>query len=180
MMTVASPAMSLTKHSIAVDLPSPGGPDSKRALHAQSFRLQHVAVADRSGEKVKFRARLLMRNDIFPGSLRHARADGAQIAIDQHDSTLEWIRFLQQFSHQGNHGGFVQLAIDQSDAVAQLARPVISLHDEHEVTVTFGHCAAKDGARPDHLKLAVDIRVIRWQRDCAWLAAVAKDSEQCW
>jgi hypothetical protein len=34
---------------------------------------QHVAVADRGGEKIELGARLLVRNDVAPGPLGHAR-----------------------------------------------------------------------------------------------------------
>src|SRR5690348_2063347 len=59
------------------------------ASDAEALGLQHVAIPDRGGDEIEFGARLLMWNDIRPGALRHARAHGPQVAIDQHHAVLE-------------------------------------------------------------------------------------------
>src|SRR6185437_7588476 len=114
MMMVASPAIALTKHSMAVDLPSPGGHDSKRPrLMLSPLGLQHLPIADGGGDEIELGAGRFVRNDVVPGAFGNPRTHGPQIAIDQHDPVLEWVGFVQQTVHQSNDGGFVALAIDE-------------------------------------------------------------------
>jgi hypothetical protein len=158
MITVASPdavnkALNCRRFAVA------GRPGQQQpALDAQSFRVEHFAVADGCGNEIEFRPGLLVRNDVVPGSFRHARAHCAQIAVDEYNAILERIRFLQEAADKGNDGRFVRLAVDEPDTVAQLVQPRILLHNQHKLTVAARHRAAEDRARPDHLQLAIDIK----------------------
>ena len=180
MMIVASPAMSLTKHSIAVDFPSPGGPDSKSPrfmLNPSAFSMSRLRIeaAMKSSSARACSCGMMSfhdRPDMRERTVRRSRLTSTMRSLKGFDS---W-----RASHKRDDGGFVLFAVDEPNAVTQLARSEVSLHDEHKVSVAFRHSAAKNGARADHLQLAVHVehhfvRAHAWQ-DYATLS-IAKTGE---
>ena len=102
---------------MAVDFPSPGGPESSKAtFDRQPFAAQHLAIADRGGDEIQFLARPLVRDHVLPGAIGYARPHRSQVSIDEHDPVFERIGLLQQAAHERDDFGLVRLPIKDGDS----------------------------------------------------------------
>jgi hypothetical protein len=138
-----------------------GRPGQQQApFDRQALRLQHFALADRSGDKIEFLLGALVRNDVAPIPFGDARAHRPQVPVHEYDAVLERIGVPQQRTHHRHDLRLIGLPIDEADAVSPAHGRGARGHfkDKHEMGAIAGQSSPKRRAQREDFEFAVDIQ----------------------